>query len=137
MSLMRTLAGGEISSLEGTMEKLSASIEKRAVEIKELTARIDELDEDVGRWKKDDKACVDVRSKENVDFKSTNMDYTESLAALDQAIGIVKKQAYNRQQASTEQSLLQIQSSTHLPSAAKVAVTKLLQQQQPEPDLPD
>jgi outer membrane murein-binding lipoprotein Lpp len=127
----------EISSLEGTMEKLSASIEKRAVEIKQLTARVDELDEDVGRWQKDDKATVDIRSKESVDFKSTSLDYTESLSALDEAIGIMKKQAYNRQQGSFVQSLLQIQSSQHLPAAAKAAVTQLLQQKQPEPELPD
>merc|ERR1719201_41514 len=35
------------------------------------------------------------------------------------------------------QSLLQIQNSPHLPTAAKAAVTQLLQHQQPEPDLPD
>jgi prefoldin subunit 5 len=121
----------EISTLEETMEKLSASIEKRGVEIKKLTARIDELDEDVGRWTKDDKATVDVRTKENVDFKSTHLDYSESLSALDEAIGIVQKQSANTAQAS----LLQIKSLKHLPAAAKASVTNLLQQ--PEPELPD
>merc|ERR1719399_300289 len=44
---------GEIEAGNQKMEALSADIEKARVTINKLTDRIRELEEDVGRWKKD------------------------------------------------------------------------------------
>jgi len=55
----------EIAAGNEKIEKLTAAIEKGEVEIKALTARIEELDEDVGRWTKDQEAATAVRDKES------------------------------------------------------------------------
>ena len=46
------------------IEELHAEIEKCQAEIRGLTDRTQELDEDVGRWKKDVKSATSVRDKE-------------------------------------------------------------------------
>merc|ERR1719316_2019330 len=55
---------GEITAGEEKMEMLTAEIQKAAVLIQKLTDRILELQEDVGRWKKDEKSATTVRDSE-------------------------------------------------------------------------
>merc|ERR1740138_181633 len=91
-----------------------------------LTARINELEEDVGRWKKDMGSASDVNAKESADYQALAADYSESLTALDGAIITLKKQAYNRPQA--EAALLQ--------ASSKRALSAFLQQPSVE-EMPD
>merc|ERR1719169_394405 len=84
---------GEIEAGNQKMESLSADIEKAKVTIKKLTARIQELEEDVGRWKTDEKSATTVRNAERADFQATNQDYSESIDAVAGAISVLKKQA--------------------------------------------
>lgn len=119
----------EISQANSDIEQLNANIEQAAATIRQLAARIDELDEDVGRWTKDQKSISDVRNKEAVDFKATSIDYTESIDAIIEAVMLLKKQAYSRPQA--EQALLQVQRQRLVPVGAKAALTALLQQDEP------
>merc|ERR1719456_571928 len=88
----KKIKNNEITKANEKIEKLKAEILKAEADIKSLTDRINELDEDVGRWKKDQESASAVRNKENVDFKATVLDYTESLDALDGAITTLKKQ---------------------------------------------
>merc|ERR1719502_1376154 len=119
----------EINAGNQRMEQLSAGIEKARVTIKKLTARIQELEEDVGRFKKDEKSATTVRDAECADFQATNQDYSESIDAVSQAISVLKKQAYDRKQAALVQtSLLQVQSLKLLPSTSKRVLTSFLQQ---------
>merc|ERR1712176_48646 len=104
------------------------AIEKGEVEIAQLTARIEELDEDVGRWNKDQQSATDVREKEAADFKATAADYSESLKALGDAITVLKKQAHDRSQAELFQSLLQVKRAKMVPDSTKKALTAFLQQ---------
>merc|ERR1719261_1651477 len=90
---------GEIDAGNQKIEKLSATIEKAAVLISQLTDRILELEEDVGRWKKDQKSASTVREAERADFTATVTDYTESIDAVSGAIAVLKKQAHDRKQA--------------------------------------
>merc|ERR1719388_211588 len=119
----------EIEAGNEKMEMLKAEIEKARVLISQLTDRILELEEDVGRWKKDQKSATTVRDAERADFTATVTDYTESIDAVSQAISVLKKQAYDRKQADLVQtSLVQVSSLKLVPAASKKALASFLQQ---------
>jgi len=115
----------EINAGTAKMEMLSAEIQKAAVSIQSLTDRILELQEDVGRWKKDSKSASTVREAERADFTATVTDYTESIDAVAGAINILKKQSRDTAQAGA---LLQVTQLPLVPAAAKKAITAFLQQ---------
>jgi len=96
---------GEIADGNQKIEKLNAGIEKAAVLIKQLTERILELEEDVGRWKKDQKAATTVRDAERADYTATVTDYSESIQAVRGAIDVLKSQTADK-----EQALIQVRS---------------------------
>jgi uncharacterized protein YoxC len=114
----------EINAGQDKIDALTAQIEKNGVQIRELTDRIEELEEDIGRWEKDEEAASAVRERENVDFKATVSDYTESIDALNGAITVLKKQDHDVAQAD----FLQIQKSKLVPAAAKQALAAFVQQ---------
>merc|ERR1719197_66732 len=70
---------GEIDAGNQKIETLNAEIEKARVLISQLTDRILELEEDLGRWKKDQKSATTVRDAERADFTATSTDYSESI----------------------------------------------------------
>merc|ERR1719181_2212237 len=120
---------GEIDAGNQKIETLNAEIEKARVLISQLTDRILELEEDVGRWKKDQKSATTVRDAERADFTATVTDYTESIDAVSGAIAVLKKQAHDRKQADLIQtSLIQVRSLKLVPVASKKALTSFLQQ---------
>merc|ERR1719214_266301 len=120
---------GEIDAGNQKIETLNAEIEKARVLISQLTDRILELEEDVGRWKKDQKSASTVREAERADFTATVTDYTESIDAVSGAIAVLKKQAHDRKQADLIQtSLIQVRSLKLVPVASKKALTSFLQQ---------
>jgi len=120
------------------IQELKAQIEKHASDIAGLTDRIEELDADVDRWEKDQKAATAVRDKENVDFKATVTDYTESLTAIAGAIQVLSAQQGDTAQAEFVQSLLQVQKSRVVPMSAKRALLSFIQMHQPVADsVPD
>merc|ERR1719456_798693 len=116
----------EINAGNQRMEQLSAGIEKARVTISKLTDRIQELEEDVGRWKKDQKAATTVRDAERADFTATVTDYSESIDAVGMAINVLKKQSRDRAQA--DAALIQVRSLKLVPSVSKKALTSFLQQ---------
>merc|ERR1719326_861688 len=127
--LVGTLATGTASTvtpiqkvlelMNDKIDELTATIEKAAALIRRLTDRIEELEEDNGRWEADKKAATAVREKENVDFTATQTDYAQSLSALEQAISVLKKQAYDRPQAELlQQAFVQLKSKRIVPEAA-------------------
>merc|ERR1719359_1707916 len=116
----------EINAGSQKMEALSAGIEKARVLISKLTDRILELEEDVGRWKKDQKSATTVRDAERADFTATVTDYTESIDAVSGAIAVLKKQAHDRSQA--DAALIQVRSLKLVPASSKTALTSFLQQ---------
>merc|ERR1719409_2629971 len=119
----------EIAAGNQKIETLNAEIEKARVLISQLTDRILELEEDVGRWKKDQKSATTVRDAERADFTATVTDYTESIDAVSGAIAVLKKQAHDRKQADLIQSsLIQVRSLRLVPAYSKKALTSFLQQ---------
>jgi uncharacterized protein YoxC len=114
---------GEIGAGNQKMETLSAEIEKARVLINQLTDRILELEEDVGRWKTDEKSATTVRDAERADFTATVTDYTESIDAVSGAISVLKKREADKSQAA----LIQVSSLKLVPVASKKALTSFLQ----------
>jgi uncharacterized protein YoxC len=103
------------------IEFLKAVIFKMDTLIKDLTARIEELEEDVGRWKKDEKSASDVRQKEASDYELTLADHTETLAAIDAAVAVLQKRT-----ADVLQALLQLGRLRLVPELAKSALAAFL-----------
>merc|ERR1719456_1372438 len=119
----------EIDAGNQKIDKLNAGIEKARVTIAKLTDRIQELEEDVGRWKKDQKSATTVRDAERADFTATVTDYSESIDAVSGAINVLKKQSHDRAQADLIQtSLIQVQSLKLVPASSKKALSSFLQQ---------
>merc|ERR1719271_588993 len=123
----------EINAGNQKIESLNAAIEKARVLIEKLTDRILELEEDVGRWKKDEKSATTVRDAERADFTATQQDYTESIDAVAGAINVLKKQSYDRKQdyeADYQSALIQVRSLKLVDGKTKKALTAFLQQGQ-------
>jgi len=120
----------DVQASDDAIEVFSAKIQKAESRIRSLTARVQELEEDIGRWKKDSTSASVVRERETVDYQATAQDYSETLDALDRAITVLQKQSADRSQA--EEALLQVSSRTLVPLAAKHALTAFLQEVQPE-----
>merc|ERR1719203_1784223 len=81
------------------IEVLKADIQKDIADAAQLTKEIAELDEDVSIWEGDIKAATSVREIEKSDYDAMHKDYSESVDALQRAIAVLKKQAYDRKQA--------------------------------------
>jgi len=106
---------------------LKADIAKQTAFAAKMTQKIKQLDEDISIWNGDIKAATKVRRTEKADYDATHKDYSESISALERAIAVLKKQDYDRKQAS----LIQVKELTSLsliPADAKIAIDKFIQQ---------
>jgi cell division septum initiation protein DivIVA len=115
-----------IAEANEKIDMLKADIAKYTADAARLTKEIAAHDEDISVWTGDSKAATKVREIEKADYDATHKDYSESISALERAIAVLKKQAYNRPQA-----LVQVQSLTTMrliPTEAKRALNVFLQQ---------
>jgi cell division septum initiation protein DivIVA len=112
------------------IDKLKADIEKYTSDAAILTKEIAGHDDDIAAWTGDKKAATKVRAMEKTDYDATHKDYSESIDALERAIAVLKKQAYDRKQASFAQ-LNALKHVNLIPDDAKRAIDVFLQQ---EPD---
>merc|ERR1719327_2216670 len=111
-----------IKKANALMEQLVADIQMAESEVKQLAKQIAELDAEIAGYKGDEKAATEVRDKEKEDYKKTHLDYSESVDALQRAIGILKKQQFNRAQAS----LLQVTKMERVPENVKRTIYSFL-----------
>merc|ERR1712151_449903 len=88
---------------------------------------------DISAWTGDQKAATKVRSLEKADYDALHKDYSESVDALQRAIAVLKKQAYDRPQVSLSQ-VSELKSLKLIPAEAKKAIDLFLQQDSQEPD---
>merc|ERR1719238_88031 len=115
-----------IAEANEKIDILQADIAKYTADAARLTKEIAAHDEDISVWTGDQKAATKVREIEKADYDATHKDYSESISALERAIAVLKKQAYNRPQA-----LVQVQSLTTMrliPKEAKQALNAFLQE---------
>merc|ERR1719327_1124683 len=111
-----------IKKANALMEQLAADIQMAESEVKQLAKQIAELDAEIAGYKGDEKAATEVRDKEKEDYKKTHLDYSESVDALQRAIGILKKQQFDRAQAS----LLQVTKMERVPENVKRTIYSFL-----------
>ena len=109
------------------IEMLKADIEKYISDAATLTKEIAGHDDDIAAWTGDVKAATKVRAMEKADYDTTHKDYSESVDALERAIAVLKKQAYNRKQASFAQ-VKALNSLELIPREAKRAINAFLEQ---------
>merc|ERR1719265_192268 len=119
-----------IKEAEQKIEMLKADIQKNEADAAALAKEIAQHDEDIAVWEGDQKAASKVREIENTDYVATHKDYSESIDALERAIVVLKKQAYDRPQA--EAALLQV--ANLIPKESKKVIDAFLQQ---DPDAGD
>merc|ERR1719389_1176738 len=101
------------------IEVLKADIQKYAADAARLTKEIAGHDEDISVWNGDIKAATSVRGIEKADYDATHKDYSESVDALERAIAVLKKQAYDRKQASSLAQVAALQNLALIPADAK------------------
>merc|ERR1719379_3307797 len=123
----------QIKEANDEIELLKADIEKYTADAAALGIEIAALDDDISVWTGDMKAAVKVRAIEKADYDALHTDYTESVDALTMAIAVLKKQAYDRPQATSFAQLSNLQNMELIPPAAKKAIDAFLQENQ-EPD---
>merc|ERR1712217_342123 len=116
-----------ITEAEEMIGVLKADIQKYIADTKLLTKEIAELDEDIAVWNGDKKAAAKVRQIEKADYDALHKDYSESIDALQRAIAVLKKQAYDRKQASLVQ-VSALKSLDLIPADAKKAIDLFLMQ---------
>merc|ERR1719377_64554 len=85
-----------IKEAEQKIEMLKADIQKYEADASALAKEIAEHDEDISVWQGDQKAATKVREIENTDYIATHKDYSESVDALERAINVLKKEAFDR-----------------------------------------
>merc|ERR1712008_382878 len=119
-----------IAEANEKIDMLKADIEKYMGDAEMLTKEIAGHDDDIAAWTGDKKAATKVRGMEKTDYDATHKDYSESIDALERAIAVLKKQAYDRKQASFAQ-VASLQKLNLIPDDAKRTIDAFLQQ---EPD---
>jgi len=107
------------------IDMLKADIQKSIADAAQLGKEIAGHDEDISVWTGDSKAATKVREIEKSDYGAMHKDYSESVDALQRAIVVLKKQAYDRKQTSLAQvsSLKQL---SLIPEEAKKAIDSFL-----------
>jgi len=81
------------------IQGLQADIAKHMADANQLGKEIAQHDADISTWNGDHKAATTVRGIEKADYDKMHKDYSESVDALERAIAVMKKQAYDRKQA--------------------------------------
>merc|ERR1719199_907177 len=114
---------------EESIEILKADIQKAKADASELTKEIAEHDADIATWKGDSKAATGVRKIEKTDYDATHKDYTESVDALQRAIAVLKKQAYDRKQKGALLDVSNLQALPLIPREAKRIINTFLMQE--------
>merc|ERR1719207_356451 len=109
------------------IETLKADIQKYQADADKLGEEIAALEGDIAVWNGDMKAATKVRDIEKADYDETHKDYSESIDALERAIAVLKKQAYDRKQASFAQ-VSALKSLDLIPKEAKRAIDVFLAQ---------
>merc|ERR1719353_61929 len=117
----------DIKEANDLIAVLKADIEKYAADAARLTLEIKEHEEIIAANTADVKAATKVRNTERAAYEKEHKDYSESIDALERAIEVLKKQDYDRPQASFAQ-IATLQKMNLIPQDAKKAIDMFLSQ---------
>merc|ERR1719171_749813 len=110
------------------IEVLKADIQKYSADIELLAKEIAKHEEDITVWNGDKEAATKVRDIGKTDYDAAHKDYSESIDALERAIVVLKKQAYDRKQAAALTQLSALNDFDLIPDDAKRAISAFLSQ---------
>lgn len=115
----------DIQEADVQKESLTADKEQHDAEVKRLSKEVTDHEASITQYKKDQKKATEDRKAERETYEKTHADYSESVSAIGEAIGVLKERAANTPQAA---SLLQQLEATllRLPAEAKRAVSSFL-----------
>jgi hypothetical protein len=108
-----------VEQAEQEIEMLKADIAKATADAAQFGKEITGLDQDVSVWNGDKKAATSVRAIEKADYEAMHKDYSESVDALQRAIAVLKKQAYDRKQESSLAQVAALKDLKLIPDKAK------------------
>jgi hypothetical protein len=108
-----------ISEAEEQISMLKATIEKNAADAAKLKKEVAEHEADISTYTGDHEAATTVRTTEKATYDATHKDYSESIDALERAIAVVKKQAFDREQTSFVQLSSSLKSLDLMPRETK------------------
>lgn len=91
--------GYQMKTAQSNIEKLLAFIEDADNKVATLGDEITELDDDIARMEGEKKAATTIRESEKAEFEKTELDYSESVDAIQRATQVLGSQAYDRPQA--------------------------------------
>jgi DNA repair exonuclease SbcCD ATPase subunit len=91
--------GYQMKTAQSNIEKLLAFIEDADNKVATLGDEITELDDDIARMEGEKKAATAIRESEKAEFEKTELDYSESVDAIQRATQVLGSQAYDRPQA--------------------------------------
>merc|ERR1719217_255337 len=117
-----------IEKANDMIEQLKADIFEYATAAEQLGKEIAQHDEDISVWTGDKKAAENVREIEKADYDALHKDYSESIDALERAIAVLKKQAYDRKQAAFLQVAKALKNLNLIPQEAKRALDVFIAQ---------
>jgi len=115
----------EIKVGEEKMEILSTEIQKLEADIRDLVKALDELQRTVASADADIKSQTAQREEEHASYLTEHEDLSESCDAIDRAITVLKKQSYDREQASA--ALIQLSSQPKLPEKARRTIQAFIE----------
>jgi len=110
------------------IDMLKADIAQYTSDAAQLTKEIAGHDEDISVWTGDSEAATKVRGLEKADYAALHKDYSESVDALQRAIAVLKKQAYDRKQSASFAQVAALKGLNLIPAAAKRAIDVFLEQ---------
>mmetsp|Transcript_85568 Transcript_85568/g.164744 ORF Transcript_85568/g.164744 Transcript_85568/m.164744 type:complete len:667 (-) Transcript_85568:184-2184(-) len=124
------------------IEMLKADIQKYISDAEQLTKEIAGHDGDISAWTGDKKAATKVRTMEKNDYDAMHKDYSESVDALQRAIGILEREMSKhgasmmqiRNAGSLEKTLQLLVEASTLTSADAKGIQALVQTQQSSDD---
>jgi len=108
------------------IDVLKADIQQAISTAAQLGKEIRAHDEDISVWNGDIKAATKVRTLEKADYDALHKDYSESVDALQRAIAVLKKQAYDRKQASSLVQVSALKQLNLIPQEAKKMIDAFL-----------
>jgi hypothetical protein len=120
--------GGKLLLDRSIVASLScrADIGKYIADAARLSKEIAEHEADISTWTGDSKAATTVRGMEKSTYDTTHKDYSESIDALGRAIEVMKKQAFDRNQASSLVQLSALKELNLFPKEAKRQIDAFL-----------
>jgi|EP00927_Polykrikos_kofoidii_P061950 hypothetical protein len=108
------------------IDMLKAQIQTSVADAARLEREIAEHDEDIAAWSGDIKAAQRVRAIEKADYDALHKDYSESVDALQRAVAILKKQAYDRTHGRSLAQVSELAKLPLIPANAKQAIETFL-----------